>query len=135
MIPRSETGLSPTAIQLCKILHLALEPYGFFIALTGGTLYKEGRRKDIDLILYKKRESMPREHDEVIDLRHVFNSVGVNIIESYGFCTKARWEGIDIDILYPESTSHDKYKDEPSDYEIQSIGSSYRPLFPVGGVV
>ena len=41
------------AITLCKILHEKLSVHGYYPALTGGLLYKDGPRKDIDIIIYR----------------------------------------------------------------------------------
>lgn len=44
-----------TAINLCKLVYDNVTDYHYFPALTGGTLYKDGERKDIDIVLYSRR--------------------------------------------------------------------------------
>ena len=41
------------AIEFCINVENYLRPKGLHVALTGGTLYKEGERKDLDLFIYK----------------------------------------------------------------------------------
>lgn len=40
------------AIDFCINAENYLRPKGYHVALTGGTLYKEGERKDLDLFIY-----------------------------------------------------------------------------------
>ena len=43
------------AIELCKRIESFAPQYGFHVALTGGCLYRDGERSDIDLIFYRDR--------------------------------------------------------------------------------
>lgn len=47
------TWTRESAIDACHVLEPALAPLGIHVALTGGCLYKEGPRKDMDVILYR----------------------------------------------------------------------------------
>jgi len=40
-------------IALCKAIEPIVATFGCHIALTGGLLYKDGKRKDCDLIVYR----------------------------------------------------------------------------------
>lgn len=88
-------------IELCKILYDKLSPIGFYPALTGGLIYKDGPRKDIDIVIFRNRQ----EHDgfETAQLFDELASVGVDIIDTFGFVTKAEWKGFTIDLFNPES--------------------------------
>ena len=88
-------------IELCKILYEKLSPMGYFPALTGGLLYKEGHRKDIDILLYRHRQMY--QEFETIDIRDALEEVDVVIIKSFGFVTKATWRGFEVDIFNPEN--------------------------------
>ena len=44
-----------TAIGVCIDIENLLEPLGFHVALTGGTLYKLGPRKDVDVMIYSHK--------------------------------------------------------------------------------
>ena len=91
------------AIELCKILYKPLKEIGVFIGLTGGLLYKEGSRKDIDLVIYRHRQD--RQSLETIDqdVYTVLCECGLVDIQYYGFVTKAKWEGFVVDIMNPEA--------------------------------
>jgi hypothetical protein len=88
-------------ITLCKILEKVLRGAGLFPALTGGLLYKEGGRKDIDIVLYRHRQQL--ECFEVELIESLLESVGVTVTGFYGFVTKAKWEGFVVDIFNPET--------------------------------
>ena len=94
------------AVKLCVLVEKIVKPFGFHVALTGGCLYGEGARKDVDLILYKVRQN---ENPKIIDMRDALQDAGIKMLtpEKFcrEFCTKAQWSnGNNIDILYPEST-------------------------------
>ena len=50
------TWTQPEAIALCKDLEAFAPEYGCHVALTGGLLYKDGPRKDVDIVLYRVRQ-------------------------------------------------------------------------------
>jgi len=89
-------------IELCKIMYDKLAPLGFYPALTGGLLYKEGERKDIDIVIFRNRQ----QHDsfETIDLYLELSEIGISIDNYYGFVTKAKWKGHTVDLFNPETT-------------------------------
>lgn len=91
------------AEELCKVLYGKLEPIGYYPALTGGLLYKDGNRKDIDIIIYRNRQKV--ESFETVDLTLVLSEVGVTITASFGFVTKAKWKGLVVDIFNPETNN------------------------------
>jgi len=100
-------------ITLCKILYDKLSPLGYYPALTGGLLYKEGGRKDIDIVIFRNRQQ--HSSFETIDLYLVLSEVGVYIDKSYGFVTKAKWKEFTIDLFNPETKEDDiSYSDTPS---------------------
>lgn len=41
------------AVALCRHVEPVVERFGCHVALTGGSLYKDGPRKDCDLIIYR----------------------------------------------------------------------------------
>src|ERR1035437_5571090 len=63
-----QSGLSPApllgdgqwtqteAIELCVKVEAICPKYGCHVALTGGLLYKQGKRKDCDLLFYRIRQ-------------------------------------------------------------------------------
>ena len=76
-----------------------------YFGITGGLVYKGDGRKDIDLVIYRNRQSIG--HFETEDYLDIFRSLDMQLIKSWGFVTKFRWEGIDIDILNPETAYAD----------------------------
>jgi len=88
------------AFELCKKLYKKLSPE-VYPALTGGTLYKDGDRKDIDIVLYFNRDSGPMETE---DLKKKLNAVGLRGLQfKTGFVAKAKYKGYSIDLLNPET--------------------------------
>lgn len=97
------------AIALCCRIEAVCPAFGCHIALTGGLLYKEGDRKDCDLLFYRIREV------ETININGLFDAlgaIGVDVDDTtdtterhYGedaWCFKAKYQGLDIDIFFPE---------------------------------
>lgn len=102
-VPESEGPKMATqkdGVELCRLIHDKIKDA--FPALTGGLLYKDGERKDIDIILYRHRQDLdPVETSEFED---DLLSIGVKITQCYGFVTKATWNGFDVDIFNPETS-------------------------------
>lgn len=88
-------------VELCKKLYPILIKVGIFPSLTGGLLYKDGERKDIDILLYRHRQDV--ESFETADLCNLLSMAGVTVKEYFGFVTKAEWNGFEVDIFNPES--------------------------------
>ena len=94
-----------SARDLIVRLEARLPEAGCHVALTGGVLYKEGQRKDLDLIIYRIRDM--NINDKV--LLEVFQQCGVEVIRKYGWMYKAKYRNRGIDILIPESGGNEKY--------------------------
>ena len=88
------------ALKLCRIIEDIAPDYGAHIALTGGCLYKEGERKDIDLILYRIRQ-VPKV--DWVGLVAALAKKDIIVIAEFGFVSKAEWGIYDIDIMFPEA--------------------------------
>jgi len=88
------------AIELCKIIELIAPKFGCHVALTGGLLYKEGERKDCDILFYRIRQV------EKIDMDGLFSALALlDVIKQsgVGFVFKATYHGKCIDMFFPES--------------------------------
>jgi hypothetical protein len=90
--------INEKAIELCKQLYYVLEKRGVYPALTGGTLYKNGERKDIDIVLYRAESGNPLDVNDVWD---DLCSIGMFIAFNYDRVAKCTWQGIDIDLIFP----------------------------------
>lgn len=124
---------------LCKKMYDVLEPLGIFPALTGGLLYKGDCRKDIDIVLYTHRQNTAG----IIwsHLTPVLAGIGITDIVTYGFVTKAHWDGHQIDIFNPElsvAEAEDAYGEEVLTREVSEREAEHQdsvPPFPVPGDV
>jgi hypothetical protein len=91
------------AINLCCMLEAVAPKYGCHVALTGGLLYKEGQRKDADVVIYRHRQCPKIDFD---GLFANWESMGVRRTKDEpagSFVIKAQWEGKSIDFLIPEA--------------------------------
>lgn len=89
------------AIELCEAIYSELGDLGYFPALTGGSLYKEGKRKDIDIVIYRHRQKVDK--FEMRDIKLNLENIGLTEILFYSFVTKAKWQGFCVDLLNPET--------------------------------
>jgi hypothetical protein len=90
--------------ELCKILYKNLGG-NFFPALTGGVLYKEGERKDIDIVIYRHRQNTAS--FEMVEIESKLTASGLTDLKYFGFVTKAKWNGENIDLFNPETDDLD----------------------------
>ena len=91
------------AILLCKEIFRCLSGRGFYPALTGGLLYKDGDRKDIDIVIYRHRQNI--QEFELKDLESFLSESGLSDFKHYGFVTKCAWNNLAVDLFNPESSS------------------------------
>ena len=111
--PIEPTGLYELqdAVTICKLVEPVAEQCGWHIGLTGGTLYGEGGRKDIDLVFYRIRQV----EDPCLKLLfEALDNIGMTLEKDHGFCKKFLIGGvIPIDALFPE--------DWVGDYPLQHL--------------
>lgn len=97
------------AIELaCKIEQIA-PAFGAHVALTGGTLYKKGLRKDVDIMLYRIRQvpSIDR-----VALLNAIEADNVGVMGStHGWVQKMWVGGRVVDLFFPDyvDTTPDNY--------------------------
>ena len=103
-----------SGMALCKILYDNLKDIGIYPALTGGLLYKEGMRKDIDIVLFRNRQELIEFETTQDDIKNALSKSGVEITSYHGFVTKAKWKGITVDLFNPETKdfTDEKYGDD-----------------------
>lgn len=113
-----------TARALCVEIESISPLYGCHVALTGGCLYKEGPRKDVDIVLYRDREKDKIDFD---GLFKALESIGITQGKDHNFCKKAIYcfegEEYDIDFLCPEDRNGNYVEDVKKDKE-------ENPFFP-----
>lgn len=88
-------------INLCRLMYEKMCQYGYFPALTGGLLYKDGSRKDIDIVIFRHRQK--HEDFEMSEIEPLLEECGLTNIEYFGFVTKANWNGVVVDLFNPET--------------------------------
>ena len=89
------------AIALCRALESFAPEFGAHVALTGGCLYRDGERKDVDILVYRIRQI------ERIDWAGFFDQcasqIGIIFHNDYGWCKKASLADKRIDFFDAES--------------------------------
>ena len=88
------------ALTLCCQVEAFAPKYGMHVALTGGLLYKDGPRKDCDLLLYRVR-------DKGADWRGFWREAkrhGLILQQDFGWCKKCIYQGMPVDVFDPEDT-------------------------------
>lgn len=115
MIPKPKPikkAVLSNGLELCQILRGELVDKGYYPALTGGLIYKNGPRKDIDIVIYRNRQD--HDHFEMSDIFGELEQCGLENIEYYGFVTKAKWKGFTVDLFNPETNIefNEQYGDE-----------------------
>lgn len=103
LIPRTDWD-QDEAIALCIAIEAICPQYGCHVALTGGLLYKDGRRKDADILFYRIRQ------EPQIDVEGLFTAlgqIGITKESGFGWCVKGKKDGKNIDFFFPESEGED----------------------------
>jgi hypothetical protein len=86
-------------IALCITLEAICPHYGCHVALTGGLLYKQGQRKDCDILFYRIRQT------KQIDMEGMWSAlsdIGFTMTKGFGFVYKATYNGKPVDCFFPE---------------------------------
>jgi hypothetical protein len=94
-----------SAVVLCTLIEKIAPQFGCHVALTGGTLYKSGKRKDVDIMFYRIRQTPE------IDREGLFVAMEALGIKRKGhqsaWICKALFEGRKIDFFFPETGGND----------------------------
>lgn len=109
------------AVALCVAVEALCPPFGCHVALTGGTLYKDGPRKDCDLLFYRIRQAA------TIDIKGLINRLcdaGLFVNGGWGWCYKFETDtGKSVDAFFPEEQGGPDYrsKDEIAAAEKEAV--------------
>lgn len=95
------------ALALCREIEGICPRFGAHVALTGGLLYKDGPRKDCDILFYRIRQV------RAIDYVKLFKALelllDVEKVSGSGWCHKATYLGKPIDFFFPEEAGGPEY--------------------------
>lgn len=81
-------------------------------ALTGGLLYRDGPRKDCDILFYRIRQIDAIDED---GLFAALAEIGVVKMSGFGWCHKAEYHGKPIDCFFPEEQGGEYVRADPDD--------------------
>lgn len=84
---------------MCRAIEAVCPPFGCHVALTGGTLYRDGARKDLDILFYRIRQQPEIDMD---GLWSALDAIGIKQERGFGWCFKASFNGKPIDCFFPE---------------------------------
>lgn len=87
------------ATALCRMIEGICPTFGCHVALTGGLLYKDGLRKDADILFYRIREEP---EIDISGLMAALSEAGIEPGNDYGWCYKASFNGKPIDFFFPD---------------------------------
>lgn len=111
------------ALTACKNVEAGCSEFGCHVALTGGTLYKEGSRKDLDILFYRIRQVQKINYDGLFSY---LKSIGFSTPEGFGWIYKSRYRGVNVDIFFPEEQSGGVYGGEGD--ALQQLISNLNPF-------
>jgi hypothetical protein len=101
------------AIEVCRKVEAICPKFGCHVALTGGTLYKDGPRKDLDLLFYRIRQWDHIPQDELFE---ALEKIGLKRKRGFGWCFKFEFTDLSnpfevkpVDIFFPEEQGGDEY--------------------------
>jgi hypothetical protein len=104
------TWTQAEAIELCTKIEAVAPKFGCHVALTGGLLYKQGPRKDADIMLYRIRQTSSI---DMGGLWEALEDLGVvvtddNVPYGHSWCIKAQYLGrLNIDFFFPEAPAEE----------------------------
>lgn len=111
------------AREVCKLINSVSLPFNCHPALTGGLLYKDGLRKDCDIVIYQRGDTKGVKSEiDWVGLWSALKNVGITLETDYGYCKKCLWKGKMIDILDPTDRPHIGHDADDGEYNIQEGG-------------
>lgn len=101
-LPTKEWTL-PEAVALCTAIHeIPVQKFHCHPALTGGLLYKQGPRKDCDIVIYQRGDvDGQRLPIDWTGLWNALDGIGLTLIQDFGYVKKCIYNGKQVDIFDP----------------------------------
>lgn len=110
-------------IELCTKIHeLPSQKFNCHPALTGGLLYKQGPRKDCDIVIYQRGDVDGKR--EAIDWPGLFaamDAIGLKMIQDFGYVKKFLYRGKPVDIFDPTQDGGNYGQTEEADAAVALI--------------
>jgi hypothetical protein len=104
---RLQEWMQADAVGLCRRIEEVAPAHGFHVALTGGCLYKDGPRKDCDLLFYKIRQhSRDVAKHDFKALVTALRGLGLTMREgrpAFEWCVRASFDGKPLDLFFPDA--------------------------------
>lgn len=101
----AQPWLLADAVALARCIEAIAPKYGAHVALTGGTLYKDGYRKDADFLFYRIRQVAEIDRDGLL---YALQELGLVIGKRFGWVQKATYQGKPIDLFFPDHVDNSK---------------------------
>jgi hypothetical protein len=103
-VPIEETAWSlEEGLALCTAIHeIPSQKFNCHPALTGGLLYKQGPRKDCDIVIYQRGDvDGKREPIDWANLWVALLGIGLELVNDFGYVKKCRYRGKTVDVFDP----------------------------------
>ena len=100
-------------LALCREIANISQQFHCHPALTGGLLYKEGKRKDCDIVIYRRGGEPGQDERPEIDwigLYSELEKLGLVLRKDLGRCKKFFYRNKWVDILDPTDERHTDYE-------------------------
>jgi hypothetical protein len=120
------TWTQAEAIDLCRKIEAICPQYGAHVALTGGTLYKDGSRKDADILFYNIRQVNEIKRDML--LWALQDQLGFVMGKQHGWCQKSTYQGKVVDLFFPELYPSSEFSED--DYG-KAVSSNLDPEYKI----
>lgn len=120
--------MTPAIKNMAVIIESIAAQHGMHVGLTGGQLYKDGPRKDIDFVLYHASNT-DRSEKKVFAIMCDLYSEGFSNITNFGRVTKLTYEDLYVDILYPEFDGAGEYVEASRQHPDAIEGSNPYSVF------
>ncbi len=108
------------AVEVCRKIEAICPAFGCHVALTGGALYKDGERKDLDILFYRIRQAPDI---DMAGLWTALSEIGVEKVSGFGWCHKAVMGEKKIDCFFPEEVEGEYDSADANDLLISEGGA------------
>lgn len=98
------------AVALARKIEAVAPRFGLHVALTGGCLYKDGERKDIDLLFYPHENDATNTNRDGL-LAALRDELGFVLGNDYGRVAKAAFGSVPVDLIFPGLGFNTSYSD------------------------